>query len=278
MLDPQQGFFVNWLVCVAVVAAVSLVSTALGVAGERLMGERVKIFALEVAPEQRRAEQLRYARFVLLLATIAAIWLQAGWIRFADTDGVGPAALTFAAQWVAFEVYYYGLHRALHGRALYRFHAPHHDSRVTTAWTGQSLSVVESLGWIAGLVVPPTLMSLVAPLSETGLFVYFAANTFVNLVGHANVELNPIGHRALTWLNHPWIYHSLHHARYKGHYSFVSTFMDRAFGTEWDDWPVLHARVVSGEPLEALHARGFEGARMRSEHGSSAEPRKDPAA
>ena len=158
MLDPEQTFVTNWLICLAVVGLVSLVSTALGVAGERLLSGRFQIFALEVTSKQRRSEQLRYARFVVLLATAATIWLHNGWIRFAEQDGAALAALTFGAQWVAFEIYYYGLHRALHSRPLYRFHAPHHDSRVTTAWTGQSLSVVEALGWIAGLVVPPTLI------------------------------------------------------------------------------------------------------------------------
>lgn len=267
MIDPDGPFVTTWLGCLTAVTLVSLGATAFALAAERLLSRRARIFDVAVPSDQRRAERARYARFVVLLATIAAVWLHAGWIRFAGVDGPGLAVATFATQWVAFEVYYYGLHRALHTRALYRFHAPHHASRVTTAWTGQSLGVVEALGWIAGLVGPPTLMSLVTPLSASGLFVYFVANTFVNLAGHANVELSPIGRRGLTWLNHPWIYHSLHHARYRGHYSFVSTFMDRLFGTEWDDWPALHARVIGGEPLETLQARGFPAARMRSQRG-----------
>ena len=127
---------------------------------------------------------------------------------------------------------------------------------VTTPWTGQSLSVVETLGWIAGLLVIPALLSLVAPLSFEGFVVYFVANTFVNVAGHANVELNPISARAATWLVHPWLYHSLHHARFKNHYAFASTFMDRLFGTEWKDWYELHGRVVAGDPLPSLNERG----------------------
>ena len=265
MIDSDPPFVTTWLVCLGIVTLVSLASTAFGVVGERLMSSRSRIFDPPVPPGQVRAERARYARFVVLLATTAAVCLHQGWIRFAPDEGPALAALTFAAQWVAFEIYYYGLHRALHTRPLYRFHAPHHESRVTTAWTGQSLGLVEASGWMVGLVVPPMLMSPVVPLSASGLFVYFAANTFVNLAGHANVELNPIGRRGLTWLNHPWIYHSLHHARFKGHYSFVSTFMDRFFGTEWNDWPMLHARVIAGEPLEALHARGFLEARIRAQ-------------
>jgi hypothetical protein len=32
--------------------------------------------------------------------------------------------------------------------------------------------------------------------------------------------------------------------------------MDRLLGTEWSDWPALHARVVSGQPLESFSERG----------------------
>ncbi len=32
--------------------------------------------------------------------------------------------------------------------------------------------------------------------------------------------------------------------------------MDRLLGTEWPDWPKLHARVTSGTPLQKLSERG----------------------
>ena len=115
---------------------------------------------------------------------------------------------------------------------------------------------MKSLGWIAGLLVPPAAMSAFAPVSAYGLAIYVFANTFVNLAGHANAEANPFAQRSATWLTHPWVYHALHHARFKNHYSFASSFMDRLFGTEWSDWPALHARVVAGQPLESLSERG----------------------
>jgi sterol desaturase/sphingolipid hydroxylase (fatty acid hydroxylase superfamily) len=79
-----------------------------------------------------------------------------------------------------------------------------------------------------------------------------------NVIGHANVDLFPaaIQKRSNSWLSHPTTYHCLHHARFNNHYSFGSTFMDRLLGTEWPDWPELHARVIRGEPLEKLSVRG----------------------
>jgi len=244
-----------WLGALVVVTIASLLSSGFGVAFERLLADRTRIWSVPVPPAQYRHEALAYVRFILLLTTCATPFLAFGWIRF-GAEGPASIALTFAAIWTGFEVYYYGLHRSLHSRPLYRFHAYHHESRVTTSWTGQSLSVLESLGWIAGLLVIPALLSLVMPLSWTGFLVYFAANTFVNVAGHANFEMNPISTRGATWLAHPWLYHSLHHARFKNHYSFASTFMDRLFGTEWKDWPELHGRVFAGEPLARLEERG----------------------
>lgn len=243
-----------WLGTFAVAGAVSLLSSAFGVFFERFAA-RFRIFDEDVPAAQQRHERRAYLRFLLLLATCATPFLGLGWIRF-GAEGPLQIVLTFAAIWTAFEIYYYVLHRSLHTKPLYRFHAYHHESRVTTPWTGQSLSVVEALGWIAGLLVLPALLGLIAPLSWEGFLIYFVANTFVNVAGHANVELNPFSARAATWLAHPWLYHALHHARFRNHYSFASTFMDRLFGTEWKDWPELHGRVVAGEALPGLNERG----------------------
>ena len=243
-----------WLATFAFAGVVSLFSSGFAVFFERV-ATGYKIFDVEIPAEQLRHERRAYLRFLLLLATCATPFLGLGWIRF-GAEGPLAIAATFGAIWTGFEIYYYGLHRSLHTKPLYRFHVYHHESRVTTAWTGQSLSVLESLGWIAGLLVIPALLSLVMPLSWEGFLVYFVANTFVNVAGHANVELNPISARAATWLAHPWLYHSLHHARFKNHYAFASTFMDRLFGTEWKDWHELHGRVVAGEPLPSLNERG----------------------
>ncbi len=256
MIDPAMPLWRIWLECLVVVGGVSLLCTGIGALMERWPAGRWRVWAIEVPAEQLRSERRRYAVFVVLLASLATPWLRAELIRFGGGDGVGDIALTFGLIWVAFEVYYYGLHRLLHKRPFYRFHAAHHESRVTTAWTGQSLGWVESLGWMAGLLILPALISRFIPLSPAGCLTYFVANTFVNVAGHANVELNPVSRRSLTWLAHPWTYHALHHARFRRHYSFASTFMDRLFGTEWNDWPELHARVVAGQPLTDLNAEG----------------------
>ena len=50
--------------------------------------------------------------------------------------------------------------------------------------------------------------------------------------------------------------HSMHHARFDGHYGFVTAMMDRTFGTEWPDWLELHTKVMDGHPLRSLREKG----------------------
>ena len=62
--------------------------------------------------------------------------------------------------------------------------------------------------------------------------------------------------RSATLFANVFLYHSLHHARWNGHYSFQAALMDRIMGTEWGDWHALYERVASGRPLTSLKERG----------------------
>lgn len=217
-----------------------------------------RVFALEVPRGQVRREQLAWVRFNAIAAVGLALTFRFGGIEIAEPSLLAAAG-TFAACWLSFEVYYWGMHRAFHTRALFRFHRWHHDSRVTTPFTGLSTSAVEAVGWTVGFVLGPLLLSAVGlPTSALGFVLYLFYNYSGNIVGHVNAELFPLalGRRANTWWVHPVVYHSLHHARFRNHYGFGSTFMDRLFRTEWADWPVLFERVRNGSALKSLSERG----------------------
>jgi sterol desaturase/sphingolipid hydroxylase (fatty acid hydroxylase superfamily) len=104
----------------------------------------------------------------------------------------------------------------------------------------------------------PAVMSVVAPLSFNGWLMYMVYNVFGNIFGHSNVEMVPVlpGLRYTSLVNNVFTYHSLHHARWTGHYGFATALADRIFGTEWDDWMELHQRTSSGHPLTNLKVRG----------------------
>lgn len=242
--------------CGAILGGLITVTTGVGFALEAWLGSERRIFDLPLAEGQLRWELLGTIRFVAMgaLAFAGLLWV----VPFAE-ESAFSIATTFFVCWAAFEVYYWFLHRAMHFRPFYRFHRMHHDSRVTSPLTGYSMSSVESLGWLVGLIGVPLLLGTVTPISLVGFLAYHALYQVPgNVIGHANVDFFPaaMGKRSHSWISHPTTYHSLHHARFNNHYSFGSSFMDRIMGTEWQDWPELHARVIRGEPLEKLSVRG----------------------
>ncbi|MBK7827511.1 sterol desaturase family protein [Nannocystis sp.] len=251
----------TWPLRLAALAALffglAAIYTGLGFLIERLLARR-QIFAIPLPPGQRLRE-LRNALVFLSLLTIAATaYLGAGVV---DWSGHGWRAglVTFFAAWLGFEVYYYLLHRAMHTRTLIRFHREHHLSHVNTPLTAFSTSIPECFGWIVGYALAPLLLTALAvPVHPLGFLLYLIYNFGGNVIGHVNVEPFPrlIGRRFMSWAAHPITYHSLHHARYTGHYSFGSSFMDRALHSEWSDWPELHAQVLAGEAMTSLKQRG----------------------
>lgn len=228
-------------------------TSGLGVLGERLFAAR-RIWAVPLDPGQLRFELIGNLAYlgVQIAAFSAAIGL--GWLRF----GEGSALLTFVALYVGFQALYYLLHLAMHRRAWVWLHRWHHRSRVTTPFTGLSMSLGEALGWALCYLIPALAYSAVLPFSAEGLVAYLTFNVFGNIIGHSNFE--PTGAasrvRLFSIFQPPFLYHALHHARWTGHYGFGSTGLDALFGTEFPDWRTLHARVLAGRPLESLKTRG----------------------
>lgn len=231
---------------------VTAVSVATGYAGERAL-RGLRIWDVPLDPGQTALELKGNAIFIAVQTAAFTAVLASGMPRFSAPSW--PAGLvTFFALMIGFQVYYYFLHRAMHTRALVRIHRWHHKSRVTTPLSGQSVSFEEALGWAVGYALLPALASLVVPISAEGWAAYIAFNIFGNMVGHSNIEpvLHTPGLHYSVLFSNTFVYHSLHHARWNGHYSFQSALMDRLFGTEWKDWHPLHAEIASGQPLKSL--------------------------
>lgn len=235
----------------------TLLNVPFGFVLERLLPRR-RIFDVPLAEGQIRFELLGNLVFLAVAITSFFLVLSANVIRF-GTPTWQRNAITFFAMMMGFQVFYYGLHRAMHHRSLIRFHRYHHRSHVTTPLSGQSMSFVEASGWMLGYAGMPLLFSLVTPIGFWGWVAYLAFNITGNIVGHANVEPKLIA-AGVWWssaLNaNAFMYHSLHHARWTGHYGFQASMMDRIFGTEWKDWPSLFRRIIQGKPMKSLKERG----------------------
>jgi sterol desaturase/sphingolipid hydroxylase (fatty acid hydroxylase superfamily) len=228
---------------------------SLGFLLERLPIPRV--WALPLDRGQLQHELLGNLVFIAL--TSVCFFAALSGARFAQPTAFANA-ITFVSLLVGFQIYYYFLHRLLHTRALIRFHRWHHVSRVTTPLAAQSMSWFEVLAWAFGYAALPTLLSCCLPISLEAWTAYMAFNMLGNIIGHANVELLPKlpAPEQFALAANPSLFHALHHARWTGHFGFQSAALDRLFGTEWSDWPALHARVGAGRALTDLRARADE--------------------
>jgi Delta7-sterol 5-desaturase len=241
--------------------ALTLLSLASGFAVERLFQARGhKIFDIPLKPGQLRKEVIGNLLWHLLWCPVLALVLAQGWLRFGD--GLGRELLTFLGLNFAFQAYYWILHWTMHRKRLMFMHRWHHDSLVTTPLTGFSMHPLEGIGWCVGFLGPALLASTVTAIGAYGLVAFLVFNWYGNIIGHANAEFmpKPAATRAYSRvISNPISYHALHHARFKGHYSFATSWADELFGTQFPDWIAVARRMQrGGEPLRRLNERVAE--------------------
>jgi sterol desaturase/sphingolipid hydroxylase (fatty acid hydroxylase superfamily) len=163
---------------------------------------------------------------------VATTWLVlAGVIPLGtDVPSAGRIALEVAAYVLCFDAYFYGLHRLLHTRALYRrVHAVHHRATRPTVATALAFHPLEALA-ILGFV--PMAMCLV-PIHVVSLALVCAFLSTSILLAHAARDPFPDGWQRLPvlgWYVTPREHH-VHHARRDCNYSATFSLFDRAFGT-----------------------------------------------
>jgi Delta7-sterol 5-desaturase len=208
------------------------------------------IYDLPVSPDQIRREALNS-----LHAPTHAVWLAlfmlvgsfaaTGWISF-----VATALLTTA--WA--EVWHYASHRAMHWKPLHWIHKEHHKSHLNTYLTAISFSFTEKLIFDLGLLGLLALIDLGVGLNVYGVAAWYIGYLLINSYSHANFELKSPGYnRSIGKVITSTTYHSLHHSRYTGNYGLGTRFMDRLFGTEWEDYERLYDRICDEQrPLKKL--------------------------
>ncbi|HEV7731502.1 MAG TPA: sterol desaturase family protein [Candidatus Binatia bacterium] len=158
---------------------------------------------------------------------------QRGWIRFA-TGAVTPGRVAgeFLAYFVAFDAYFYVVHRLLHAPFPYRWvHAVHHRSQTPTPLTAFSFHPVEAIA--TGAFLPLMLMAVSFHL--TSVLVISAYAGLSSVVVHLGHDPAP------TWWYRRWpsqwfvtpAYHDRHHASGgRWHFGGYTTIWDRIFGTD----------------------------------------------
>lgn len=142
---------------------------------------------------------------------------------------VGTFVAEAAAFVLAFDLYFYGLHRLLHTRPLRRVHALHHGSRAPTVLTALAFHPLEgalilAFTPLAVWLVPFHLVSLVAASAFLGASLVLA---------HCGREPFPSSWRRvppLAWYVTPSV-HGRHHVEPDCNYGATLILLDRLCGT-----------------------------------------------
>ena len=254
-----------------VLVCMTLLGLVMGYAGERFWWARGrKVFEVALKRGQLRTEMLGTVLFHFVFAPPLIMALHTGLIHF--SSGWLAELLGFFVPWYGFMIFYYFMHRSMHHKRLFWMHKWHHESLVTTPMTGFSMHPAEAIGWTIGMLTPCILLAQAGLLGFWGWAVWLGITWSGNIAGHANAEMFPLrSSRATTlFMSNPISYHSLHHARFDGHYGFVAAMMDRLFGTEFSDWKELHDRIFDGQSLRSLRERGAKHEPRDGQSSSSA--------
>ncbi|WP_141732211.1 sterol desaturase family protein [Oligoflexus tunisiensis] len=222
-----------------------------------LWHKKRRIFAIKVSENQLKRE-IRHSLVVLLVDSFLTIALfQSGLLRPLTSLNWAWTILVFAAHFVFFEVWFYCSHRLLHSRALFKFHAIHHQSRVCTPISNFSGSVTDRLFSATGFIIPLLAFSYFGLLPLAAFNLILITNAFGTMMLHSNLEVLA-GTKRQKWrslLGHSISSHALHHSRIHGNFGLFTSFMDHMFGTYIPDTDDITLQVASGKPLTSLRQR-----------------------
>ena len=181
--------------------------------------------------EKRRAVEIRHSLASILVTSLSvSVGLFAqyrGWTWTPVAFDWWTAVPLFLLCMVLFDAWFYFAHRLLHTKPFYRFHALHHRSVAPTAWSNDSIGLMDtaiSQGFYAVIV-------FVVPFPAAVLLAHRVFDQINGTFGHAGFE-----YFASARTRHPWpllctTYHDQHHAQFRYNYANYFSFWDRVMGT-----------------------------------------------
>ena len=211
------------------------------------------IYELPFKPDQIRRE-LKNSVHTPIDAVILAAFLAAGCFRNTTVASFVISVLA-TALWAEF--WHYASHRAFHLNSLHWIHVEHHKSHLNSPFTAISFAFSEKLIFDSGLLGPLAAVDWFYSMNFFGIATWYIGYLLINSFSHANFELKSQNYnRVLGQFLTTTTYHSLHHSRYTGNYGLGTRFMDRLFGTEWEDYEPLYDRVSRDKkPLTRLREK-----------------------
>lgn len=150
-----------------------------------------------------------------------------GWTitPFALNWWTGPLFLGLSL--ILYDTWFYWIHRLLHLKPFYRFHALHHKSVAPTVWSNHHETITEAfLNQAFYLILP-----FILPIPWQMLIVQKIYDQISGMLGHAGFE-----HFASPANRSPFplastVFHDQHHAYFSYNYGHTFSIWDRLMGT-----------------------------------------------
>jgi sterol desaturase/sphingolipid hydroxylase (fatty acid hydroxylase superfamily) len=185
-------------------------------------------------------------------AIVLVLWQNGGSAIYSDVHRHGWVYLAFSAilYLVLQDTYYYWLHRAIHGRLMFRWcHAGHHRSRQPTPFASFSFDAAEAA--LTAWFMPA--LAMLIPINVYALLALLMMMTVTAILNHSGWELIPP-----SWLRGPFgalmigaSHHSLHHTRFQCNYGLYFRVWDRLMGTDHSPAPPIIAPSAEQVPRSA---------------------------
>ena len=127
--------------------------------------------------------------------------------------------------WESF--YFYWIHRLLHTRVFYRFHALHHRNTDVGPWSGLSMHPVEHLLYFGTVVI-----HLILPTSPVHVIFHLMFYALLAIVTHTGFE--GLWFRNAKRVHLGMFHHQIHHRYFEVNYGNLDVPWDKLFGSFHD--------------------------------------------
>lgn len=189
--------------------------------------------------------------FVFALSGIFTAWSQVnGYNLIYDNVsdyGIGYLIFSVFALILIHDTYFYWTHRMMHHKLLFKsFHLVHHKSTNPSPWAAFSFHPLEAI--VESGIIP--LASVILPLHQGAMIVFFFYMTSLNVLGHLSYELFPswfLRSKFTNWHN-TTTHHNMHHKYFNCNYSLYFNFWDRIMGTNHEKYKETFEEIASRTP------------------------------
>ncbi|MGJ4754635.1 sterol desaturase family protein [Leptospira kmetyi] len=203
-------------------------------------------------PEREKIlHEVKYSLITFLIFALSGVftaWSQVNGYNLIYDDvsdyGIGYLIFSVFALILLHDTYFYWTHRMMHHKLLFKsFHLVHHKSTNPSPWAAFSFHPLEAI--VESGIIP--LASLVLPLHQGAMIVFFVYMTSLNVLGHLSYELFPswfLRSRFTNWHN-TTTHHNMHHKYFNCNYSLYFNFWDKVMGTNHEKYKETFEEIAS---------------------------------